>query len=142
MHLFRPHVKFKKLTPEAVVPSRGTEGSAGFDLTTIEEAVIPAGQVVRIRTGIVTAIPPGFVGLIKPRSSVFFKGFDLDGTIDSDYRGEVLLQVRSTLAVDAKIEAGSRLAQMVIIPFLEVGEEVLVLPDTKRGTGGFGSTNK
>jgi dUTP pyrophosphatase len=135
-------VKFKKLTPEAVIPSRGTAGSAGFDLTTIEKAVINPGDTVRIRTGIAAAIPVGYVGLVKPRSSVFFKGFDLDGTIDSDYRGEILLQVRNLRPDAAVIEAGSRVAQMVVVQFMAVSEEVLVLSDTERGEGGFGSTNK
>lgn len=135
-------VKFKKLDPEAIIPTRKTADSAGFDLHSLEDRFIPPGQTMRIRTGIACAIPPGFVGLVKPRSSVFFKGGDLDGTIDADYRGELQLQIHNTTNWNFVVQKGERYAQLVVVAYVAESMEVDELDPTDRGTGGFGSTGK
>lgn len=140
--LNRSKVRFKKLSPEAIVPTRKTSESAGFDLHSLVDMYIPPGEIRRVPTGIATAIPAGYVGFVKPRSSVFFSGGDSDGTIDSDYRGEVMMQIRNVTRGNLRIEKGGRYAQMVVVPFLGDSVEVEELDITERGTGGFGSTGK
>ena len=136
-------IRFKKLDPRAVIPQFKTDGSAGLDLVALEDMCIWSGEVKKIRTGLAWSAPPYIVGRIVPRSSMFAKGFDCDGTIDSDYRGEILVQLRFISTEDRKafIKAGDRIAQL--LPLL-VGkmpiQEVDELDDTTRGSGGFGST--
>jgi dUTP pyrophosphatase len=136
------------------IPEYATVGSAGFDLqanldpeNTIR--IIPTrGQVV-IPTGIFVAIPEGYELQIRPRSGFAAKHgimiVNSPGTIDSDYRGEigVILASIASLANYTLIAAGDRIAQAVLSEVEQVNfEEVEVLNDTERGTGGFGSTGK
>jgi dUTP pyrophosphatase len=133
----------QKLVPEAILPKRGTKWSAGLDLCVLLGDWIQPGETIRFGTGLAFSIPEGFEGHIHPRSSAFYRGLDLDGLIDSDYRGEVLLQIRNSTTEPIEISAGERVAQLVIRPvaWFEV-EEVEELPKSERGTGGFGSTGK
>lgn len=135
-------LKVKRLTPTAKLPTRGTSGAAGWDLYLDEDCYVGPGQTARIHTGIAVAIPNGFAGLIKARSSVFSKGFSIDGLIDSDFVGPVQVVVRNNDQVKGQwFEAGQRVAQFVIIPVPEMAlEEVAELESTDRGEGGFGST--
>ncbi len=137
-----PVVRFKKLRPDATVPTRGTSEAAGFDLYAAEALYIPPGEHFRVPTGIACAIPAGYVGLVKPRSSIFYKGGDSDGTVDSDYRGELFIQIRNVTRGNFLVEKGARYAQMVIVPYLGDSIEVDELDDTQRGIAGFGSTGK
>ena len=89
-------IKFKKLTENAVIPTRGTEGSAGFDLTATSASLGRVSEdsnaLFIYGTGLSVEIPPGYVGLLFPRSSVYRTGTSLCncvGVIDSDYRGEI-----------------------------------------------------
>lgn len=143
-------MRIKKLHEKAVVPHYATEGSAGLDLTVISDndtIVIPYNSTMLCRTGLAFEIPKGYVGLVYIRSSV---GAKLDlvlsnqvGVIDSDYRGEVMLPLRNLGRGARVIESGTRIAQMVITPILSSNIEVVdELTETKRGNGGFGSTNK
>lgn len=134
-----------KLTSNVICPSFATEGSAGFDLESIEDLFIKGiNQIVKIHTGISLEIPRGYVGLLIERSSLHKSQLQLVnsvGVIDSDYRGEIILLLR-TLEDNTFISKGQRLAQLVImklpnIKFLEVNE----LNETVRGKGGFGSTD-
>lgn len=101
------------------------------------------GQHAMIRTGIAVAIPAGHVGLIKPRSSTFKRGLDLDGTVDSDYRGELFLSVWHRGEEPFAVEPGDRIAQLVIVPapslYLVVVND---LGETPRSAKGFGSTGR
>ena len=143
-------MRIKKLHEKAVVPHYATDGSAGLDLTVISDEdtiVIPYQGTKLCRTGLSFEIPKGYVGLVYIRSSV---GAKLDlvlstqvGVIDSDYRGEVMLPLRNLGRGARVIESGTRIAQMVITPILSSNIEVVdELTETKRGNGGFGSTNK
>lgn len=137
------NLRWKRLDLKATVPERKTLGSAGYDLSSIIDFVVRPGETVRVSTGLAVAIPYGFVGLIKPRSSAFFKGLDLDGTVDADYRGELMLQVHNRSGQNHLIMAGERIAQMVVASYYQdTSKEVDSLDDTERGTGGFGSTGK
>lgn len=116
-------------------------GDAGIDLVAMEPIKMSAGQNKMIGTGLRVAIPEGFVGLVVPRSSTGKAGFALANTmgiIDAGYRGEVKLAVKPTANID--FAAGSRVAQLVVIPCLLERRVVLDLDDTSRGEGGFGST--
>ena len=142
-------VGFTKLSVEATEPRRGSQAAAGWDLFAPEDTTIPKGATTKIHTGIAIAIPPGWEGQVRCRSSLAVKGMMLPngvGTIDADYRGE--LQVLLTWIGEGDsftIPAGERIAQLVInrvpeVEFVEVSEDEL--GQTDRGGGGFGSTGR
>ena len=150
-------VKIKKLHKDAVIPKYETAGSAGMDLTATSKKYDEYGNVV-FGTGLAIQIPDGYYADLRPRSSI--SKYDLVlansvGTIDSDYRGELILKFKPTLRKSTwnsgvyetdevkEYEIGDRIAQLVILPYPKVSFiEVDNLSDTERGTGGFGSTNK
>lgn len=137
-------IKFKKLNPNAVIPKRGTIGAAGFDLTAIGLEVTET--TLKYDTGIAVEIPPGYVGLVFPRSSVCKTGLFLAnsvGVIDSDYRGSISLVFYKPSVCIVPYLPGDRIGQLVIVPipaveFVEVDD----LSETERGAGGYGSTGK
>lgn len=133
---------FIKLHKDAQLPTRQTDGAAGYDLHTIERAVV--GGTWTLRTGVAVRIPKGWVGLIRDRSGHAAKrGLTvLAGVIDDDYRGEVMVVLSCTLGADC-VEAGERIAQLVVVPCLQEGSQwVDSFDETARGDGGFGSTGK
>jgi len=134
---------FKRLHPEARLPSRGSAGAAGLDLCAVERVTIGPGGRASVRTGLAVAIPAGFYGRVAPRSGLAVRhGIDvLAGVIDSDYRGEILCALVNPGREPFEIEPGARIAQLVV--------EAIATPDpawaedleeTDRGAGGFGST--
>ena len=136
-------IKFKKLDDTAVIPQRKTAGAAGFDIYATSSGLVRQGYTTVIDTGIAAAIPPGYVGLIQPRSGLAFShGVDtMAGTIDSDYRGEIKVELTTFDKFSAlTVFPGDRIAQLVVVPFIGDAEEVDELDDTERGTNGFGST--
>lgn len=137
-------IYFKKLTDTAMIPKRQSEGAAGFDLYADEDTQIWPNEQKLIKTGISCKIPDSWCGQIWPRSGLS-KKFELDrkaGLIDSDFTGEVKVIIRNEGNKPFTIEAGMRIAQLVVIPFMCVGMEVSSIPETKRGAGSFGSTGK
>ena len=144
------NVKIKKLNPKAVIPCRATEGSAGADLyACIDEPVVLApGQLVKIPTGIAIELADkNYAAFLFARSGLGVKhGITLSnsvGVVDSDYRGEICVGLCNVSDTPYTIQPNERVAQMVIMPvvcasFVEVDE----LSDTKRGSGGFGSSGK
>ena len=139
-------IKFKKLTPEAVAPKQGTPGSAGFDLTAVSMRFDDRYHIWEYGTGIAVEIPPGYVGLCFPRSSVFRTGTFLSngvGVIDSDYRGEIKAKFYSRKGWNRNYKPGDRIIQLVIVPIPDVDfVESDDLSETERGTAGYGSTGK
>lgn len=140
-------VRIRKLNEKAIIPSYGTEFSAGADLyACLEETVTLApGETKLIQTGLAMEIPVGYAGLIYARSGLATKKglapANKVGVVDADYRGEVMVALHNHSLVDASIEPGERIAQMVIAPFLTANFIVAdELEDTVRGAGGFGST--
>lgn len=130
---------FKKLHPDAKL-TRGSEWAAGYDLYATESGVV-RDSTQKFHTGIAVEIPPGYVGLIRDRSSLGSKGIVVSGgVIDSDYRGEILVCLTS-LCYDRNqtVRVGDKIAQLVIVPCFQ-GEptEVEALSETTRGTKGFG----
>lgn len=136
-------VRFKKITPSAVIPTKAHPSDAGFDLTAT--SMREDGDVVVYGTGLAMEIPFGHVGLVFPRSSVYKKDLMLTnsvGVVDSGYRGEVLVKFRKTADGD-KYEVGDRIAQLIIIPYPAIEfEEAEELTSSDRGEGGFGSSGK
>lgn len=139
-------MRFKKLDNRAICPTYGTEYSAGADLYSLgEELTIEPHKTVLVHTGIAVEIPEGYCGLIFARSGLATKRglapANKVGVIDADYRGEVMVALHNHSDIATTIEAGERIAQLAIVPFLKVEyEEAAELSDTVRGAGGFGST--
>ena len=141
-------LKIKKLYSDAIIPTRGSEEAAGWDLYAylpLGFIEIPPRSAVMIDTGIALELPKGNFGGIYARSGLACKRglrpANCVGVIDSDYRGEIKVCLQNDSSEWQKIYNGERIAQLVIQPYTEVDlEEVNELDDTERGEGGFGST--
>ena len=142
-------VLFAKLDPDASAPTQGSKSAAGWDLRALEETVVRRGSSTKIRTGLAVAIPDGWEGQIRSRSSLGAKGMIMPngvGTIDSDYRGELMVLATWIGEGDEIVLAkGERIAQMLIAPvpvtsYREVSFEELSTTD--RGEGGFGRSGR
>lgn len=141
-------IKVKKLHKDSQLPTRATGGAACFDVYAYEPAAITAGAVIPIRCGIAVEIPEGYFIDIRPRSglSKTVGIANAPGTIDSDYRGEliVLLQLNDTIQSSFKrIVKGDRIAQMRVEKIIDTELiETKELSATERGHKGFGSTGQ
>ena len=141
-------LRVRKIEPGASVPKYQSDLAAGLDLAAFVpegELVIAPGRIAMVRTGIAIAVPVGFEAQVRPRSGLASKhGVTLPnapGTIDADYRGEVLVPLINHGREPFTVTHGLRIAQMVIAPVAHVKvEEVSDLEGTARGAGGFGST--
>tara|TARA_R110000782_G_scaffold236352_1_gene322490 strand:- start:74 stop:505 length:432 start_codon:yes stop_codon:yes gene_type:complete len=138
-------VKYIKLHPSAILPTKGTENAAAYDLYAIEDAYIPLGETVMVGTGLAFEIPTGWKGEIYSRSGLASQGIvvaNSPGKIDSDYRGEIKVLIRNERTTDlAGIKMGDRIAQFEINPVHSIEfEESDNLDFTSRGFKGFGST--
>ena len=140
-------ILIKRLSDKVVLPKYETEGSSGLDLAAhINESVeIKPGSTAIIPTGLTVSIPKNFEIQIRPRSGLAAKNqisvLNTPGTIDADYRGELKVILINLSAKSFLVENGARIAQMVLCPVVKANlKEVKVLEDTKRGSGGFGST--
>ena len=127
------------------VPSYATSGAAGMDVVAAEDVTLQSGQRFAVPTGFALAIPDGYEIQVRPRSGLAFKhGITVPntpGTIDSDYRGELLILLINHGVREFEIKRGDRIAQLVLAPVLQaVWDEVDELDETERGAGGFGST--
>ena len=139
----------KKLQKNIILPEYKTDGSSGMDLmANVEQTVkILPGEKKIISTGIMVAIPEQYEIQIRPRSGLAAKNgisvLNTPGTIDSDYRGEIKV-ILINLGKDIfEINKNDRIAQMIVCPIIKVElKEVESLPESVRGEGGFGSTNK
>ncbi len=135
-------ILFEKLHKDAKIPKINNEGDAGFDFYANEDAEIFTNQQKLISTGIKCGIPSGWLGLIKPRSGLAVRN-QLDtraGVIDAPYRGEVKLLLRNEGEGVFKIKRGDRVAQMIVIPCMTESAEAFNLPNSVRGSDGFGSS--
>lgn len=135
-------IQFKRLTDDAKLPVRATEGSAGFDLYCTIRADIAPGHRMLLPTGIAAALPPGTCGQIWPRSGIaVHHGIDrLAGLIDADFRGEIQVSLVNHGHETVAIRPGDRIAQLVVTPYLAEAVEVEELDETWRAEGAFGST--
>ena len=134
----------KKLSFDAVMPTRGSDRSVGYDLYSSEDAIIPcqAGRAL-VGTGITIVLPDGVYGRVAPRSGLAVKHCINVGAcvIDPDYTGEIKVVLFNHGEADFEIKKGDRIAQLVLerceTPPIE---EISIVEDTERGSGGFGST--
>ena len=140
-------IEIKKLDPRAIIPTYGTEFSAGADIYALldEPITINPGETKLIHTGLAMAIPEGLVGLNFARSGMATKRglapANKVGVIDSDYRGEVMVALHNHGNAPQTVENGERIAQMVFVPYYTAQFELKdELSETLRGEGGFGST--
>jgi dUTP pyrophosphatase len=127
------------------IPYKKHDTDAGFDLrSNMEFFDIYPYEFKQIYTGVKVAIPPGYMGMIVPRSGLGSKGFTLRNTvgiIDSDYRGEIILMVTNNSKSPIPINKYDRVAQLIFVPvLLPTLNLVNTLDDTIRGEGGFGHT--
>ncbi len=126
-------VAFRRLRDDAVLPSRAYPGDAGLDLAACQRVELGPGERALVSTGLAVAIPEGYAGFVQPRSGLASEhGISMvnsPGLIDSGYRGE--------------LEPGMRIAQLVVLPVPEVElVELDALPESERGTSGFGSSRR
>ena len=140
-------ILIKRLSKNISLPKYETEGSSGMDLTANVNKVIEIqpGKSEIIPTGLALSIPKNYEIQIRPRSGLAAKNqisvLNTPGTIDEDYRGEIKVILINLGEKKFKIEKGLRIAQMVLCPVIKAElEEVDELDETKRGSGGFGST--
>lgn len=143
-------LKVKRLEPDAKMPVYGTDGAACFDLHAYmdkgeENFSLEPHSTCAFHTGLCFEVPPGYSVDIRSRSGNFFKSGILafPGTIDSDYRGELLVMLTNTTDNPFIVKKGDRIAQGLLnwAPTARI-EEATELSDTVRGVGGFGSTGK
>jgi len=133
----------KRLRPSAVLPARGSEQAAGFDLAAADPVVVPAGGKAIVKTGLSIAIPEGTYARIAPRSGLAAKRMINcgAGVVDFDYRGEVGVVLFNHGPDAFEVAVGDRVAQLILEKVSMVGcMEVDTLDETQRGVGGFGST--
>ena len=143
-------MKIKRLDEKAIVPTRGSEYAAGYDLYAVfeeEKITIWPHDTIMIDTGWSMEIPEGYFGAIFARSGLAAKQglrpANCVGVIDSDYRGPVKVALHNDTQEHQIVHQGDRIAQLVIMPYKSIEfEEVDELDDTTRGEGGFGSTGK
>ena len=140
-------IDIKKLNDKAILPQRGHEGDAGFDLYACidEPVVIPAGETVKIPTGLAIAIPNGYFGAVFARSGLATKQglrpANCVGVCDAPYRGEYIVALHNDSNEDRVVNPADRIAQLIIMPFLTAQFNLVdELDETERGAGGFGST--
>lgn len=142
-------IQLKKLREGAVMPKRGSEYSAGYDLFACIDAPVTLAphETVKIGTGISASVPEGYFGAVFARSGLAAKQglrpANCVGVCDSDYRGEYIVALHNDTEFPQTVSSGDRIAQLVILPFMEADFEFVdELDDTGRGAGGFGSTGK
>lgn len=135
----------KKLTDTAILPTRAHPGDAGLDLYADESVNVECLARALVSTGISVAIPPGYVGLIWPRSGLAVKhGVSVDaGVIDAGYRGPVKVLLTNSDEHEYNVHAGDKIAQLLIQPVALISPvEVDALDASERNGGGFGSSGK
>lgn len=163
---------FKKVHPDAKLPSYAHEGDAGMDVCAVEDVKLRPFTPILVRTGLIAEIPEGYELQVRPRSGLALKQgitvFNSPGTVDSGYKGEVgiiLLWSPQTVVYNSHLDGrsriyeyipmseeeefhktihkGDRIAQLVLAPVTRADVvEVSEVSDTERGTGGFGSTGR
>lgn len=142
-------INIKKLNENAIIPTRGSEYAAGYDLyaCTSSPIIIMPHNTVKVGTGIAVELPHGYFGAIFARSGLATKNglrpANAVGVCDEDYKGEYIVALHNDTDIPQTINPMERIAQLVVMPYLPVEfNEVDELNDTERGSGGFGSTGK
>ena len=143
LHLREPALQFQRIHDDARKPYKGSKKAAGLDIHALENLTIHPDEIGIVRTGLKCRPPKGTYLMLTSRSgfAMSSKCIILGGTIDSDFRGEITVVLLNCSKIDVNIVRGSRIAQLVaqkiVYPRLK---EIHRLPETERGSGGFGST--
>lgn len=140
-------LRVRRLDPDVPLPRYAHPGDAGLDLVAATAVRLEPGARVAVPTGLAVAIPPGWVGLVHPRSGLARRHgvtvTNAPGTIDAGYRGEVQVLLVNLGDEAVELERGDRIAQLLVQPVgVATIVEVADLDDTARGEGGFGSTGR
>ena len=138
-------IKIKKLYEDSIIPTRGSDDAAGYDLYAHVDAAIPPHCPVKIGTGVAIQPPKGTFGAVFARSGLAAKQglrpANCVGVCDYDYTGEYIVALHNDSTETRVIEKEDRIAQLIFIPYVDVSfVEVAELEETERGDGGFGST--
>lgn len=133
-----------KLDEGAKMPEKAYDVDAGFDLKTPHEFTVKAGESAIVMTGVHMVIPKGYCGLLVSKSGLNTKhDIKTTGLVDALYTGEIVVKVQNHGENDYHFNKGDKVSQIIILPVPEVTLTMIdELPDTERGTGGFGSTGK
>jgi dUTP pyrophosphatase len=136
----------RRLRDDAALPERAYPGDAGLDLVSCERVTLEPGERAVVGTGIAVAIPEGHAGLVVPRSGLAARHgigiVNAPGLVDAGYRGELRVVLVNTDRSEAfVVEPGMRIAQLVLVPVaLAAAIDVTELPESERGSAGFGSS--
>ena len=138
-------LRFRKVHPDAVLPSYAHPSDAGMDVRSVEDLTIAPGKRALVHTGLVMLLPPKYEAQVRPRSGLALKSgvtvLNTPGTIDSGYRGEVGVILANFGEADFPVKKGDKIAQIVIAPVTQPEiVETTEVDETDRGSGGFGST--
>ena len=138
-------LRFKKIHPDATLPSYAHASDAGMDVRSVEDVTVPAMGRVLVHTGLVMLLPPMYEAQVRPRSGLALKYgitvLNTPGTIDSGYRGEVCVILANFGDSDFQVKKGDKVAQIVVAPVVQAEiEAASEIDETDRGAGGFGST--
>ena len=138
-------IKIKRLYEDSIIPTRGSEYAAGYDLYAHEGATIKPHETAKIGTGVAIQPPKDTFGAVFARSGLATKQglrpANCVGVCDYDYTGEYIVALHNDSNEERTVEAGERISQVVFIPYINVSfVEVDELEETERGDGGFGST--
>jgi dUTP pyrophosphatase len=139
-------VALRRLAPDLPLPAYAHPGDAGADLVAARDVELAPGARELVPTGVAIALPPGYVGLVHPRSGLAARlgvtVLNAPGTVDAGYRGEIMvILVNHDRGDTVKISRGDRIAQLVVQRVERADFQVVdELPDSSRGTGGHGST--
>lgn len=138
-------LRFKRIHPDATLPSYAHASDAGMDVRSVEDVTVPAKGRVLVHTGLVMLLPPMFEAQVRPRSGLALKHgitvLNTPGTIDAGYRGEVGVILANFGDSDFEVRKDDKIAQIVVAPVLQARiEEADEIDETDRGSGGFGST--
>jgi dUTP diphosphatase len=141
-------MRIQKLRPDATLPeyAHGPEEDAGMDLRAVEEVTLEPGVPRLVPTGLAVEVPPGYEAQVRPRSGLALKHAiampNAPGTIDPGYRGEVRVILLNLGRKPYTIHPGDRIAQMIVARYEPVEWSESELAESRRGTGGFGSSGR
>ena len=138
-------LRFKRVHPDAVLPSYAHPSDAGMDVRSVEDLTLAPGKRALVHTGLVMLLPPQYEAQVRPRSGLALKNgvtvLNSPGTIDSGYRGEIGVILINLGETDFVVRKGDKVAQLVIAPVTQPEvAEVSEIDETDRGSSGFGST--
>ncbi len=141
-------IKIRRLSERAILPdyAHGPGEDAGLDLHAVEDTVLQPGVPALVPTGLTIQLPPGYEAQIRPRSGLALKHAitlpNSPATIDPGYRGEIRVILLNLGREQYHVHAGDRIAQMIIARYEAIEWDETDLAESKRGTGGFGSSGR